>query len=227
MTGAWTNSALGAAALVSASASSTLTSAAAQASAHQLLFNAKCIGCYMFGSVISGLVVPDPEAFRIDVPKSLWLFGMASGFLTIATAMSRASNINYLFCCCLATGIQNSFTSTMSANSCRTSHFSGITSDMGTFLGQLARGNAENAPKLKTSALLVASFWTGGFLSVACTRRYGGLVFLGTAVVDLAVAGYLGLRYHRMTKPKAMVQVYNHATGGLSKPKSMAAVSTP
>lgn len=195
VTGAWTNSALGAASLMAST-----SSAASSAAIHQFLFNAKCIVCYMFGSVISGLLTPKPQAFKIDVPKSLSTFAIASGLLTTASVLSRASNINYLFLCCLATGIQNSFTSTMSANMCRTCHFSGLTSDMGTFLGQVLRGNLTNMSRLKTSALLCASFWTGGFLAFASLKKFGSTVLLGTAMVHLAFASYLGFKKYMPSK---------------------------
>mmetsp|Transcript_23485 Transcript_23485/g.65194 ORF Transcript_23485/g.65194 Transcript_23485/m.65194 type:complete len:305 (+) Transcript_23485:178-1092(+) len=187
VTGAWTNSAIGAATLFASSGPNA-------AAASQFLFNAKCIICYLFGSVISGFVIPEPKAFEIDVPKSVSLFTIAAGLLASASYLARASNMNYLFLCCLATGLQNSFTSTTTANLCRTCHFSGITSDMGTFIGQALGGNKANVQRLKNVAMIAASFWIGGFLSLGWTKKFGGLVLLGTAVVDLAFAGYLGLK---------------------------------
>ena len=200
ITGAWTNSALGAASMVSSSSTVTATAAAAAAGAHQFAFNAKCILSYMAGSVVSGLIIPRPKAFELDVKKSLSLFGIASGLLATATLLADASNINYLFFCCLANGIQNSFTSTLTANMCRTTHFTGITSDMGTFLGQVLRGNTQNLSRLKTNLMLAASFWIGGFLSFGLTRSYGSVVLFGSAMVHLAFVVYLGLKhkqYHR------------------------------
>lgn len=62
----------------------------------------------------------------------------------------------------LVTGMQNSMTSTHTANLCRTSHYSGITSDIGTFAGQVLAGNKTNLVKLKIFCLLGAAFWIGG-----------------------------------------------------------------
>lgn len=192
VTGAWTNSAIGAASVFASS-----SSAAAAASKFQFLFNAKCIVAYLFGSVITGLIIPTPKAFEVDVPKSLTLFAIASGLLGTASVLAKSSNINYLFFCCLATGIQNSFTSSMSANMCRTTHFTGITSDMGTFIGQVLRGNLTNLARLKSISMVAASFWIGGFLSLSWAKKYGSAVLAGTALVDLGVAAYLGLKKYR------------------------------
>jgi uncharacterized membrane protein YoaK (UPF0700 family) len=178
VTGAWTNSALG----------------AAQGISSQFALNAKCILSYMSGSMISGLVVPNPSAFKLDVSGSLPLFALASGLLVTAASMADAKNMNYLFLCCLANGIQNSMTSTLTSNLCRTAHYSGITSDIGTFLGQVLRGNKANLMKLQTFALLAASFWAGGYLSYGLTESFGNVVLEGAALVHLVFALYLGLK---------------------------------
>jgi uncharacterized membrane protein YoaK (UPF0700 family) len=144
--------------------------------------------------MISGLVVPRPTAFKLDVTGSMSLFAMASALLVTAAGLASSSDIRYLFLCCVANGIQNSLTSTLTANLCRTAHVTGITSDMGTFLGQSLRGNKENMLKLKTFALLGACFWTGGYLAFGLTKNYGTSVLEGTAMIHLLFALLLGLK---------------------------------
>lgn len=178
VTGAWTNSALG----------------MAKGNSAQFLLNAKCILSYMGGSMISSLLVPRPTPFVLDVNRSLPCFAIASGLLVGAASLAEAKNINYLFLCCLANGIQNSLTSTLTGNLCRTAHYSGITSDLGTFLGQVLRGNTANLLKLKSFALLAACFWAGGFLSFGLTESFGSVVLEGAALTQLMFALVLGLK---------------------------------
>jgi hypothetical protein len=193
ITGAFTNSAIGAASMLYSS--STNTSAAA----NQFILNGKCILSYLGGSMISGLIIPRPKAFELHIKKSLSIFVIAFGILTSASILANTSNINYLFLCCLANGIQNSFTSTLTANVCRTSHFTGITSDTGTFLGQVLRGNMQNLSRLSSNFLLAMSFWVGGFVSFGLTKTYGSTVLFGSALVHLAFALYLvGLQTFRL-----------------------------
>ena len=90
----------------------------------------------------------------------------------------------------MANGITNSLSSTLTANL----HFSGITSDIGTFAGQVLRGNKANLMKLKTFALLAACFWVGGYLSYGLTESFGNVVLEGSALVHLVFALYLGLK---------------------------------
>jgi hypothetical protein len=182
VTGAWTNSALG----------------MARGASSQFALNAKCILSYMGGSLISGLAVPNPTTFSLDVAGSLPLFGLASGLLVAAAALAGEKNTNYLFLCCIANGISNSLTSTLTANLCRSAHFSGITSDIGTFAGQVLRGNKTNLLKLKTFALLAACFWAGGFFSYGLTESFGNVVLEGSALVHLVFALYLGLKLFKI-----------------------------
>ena len=193
ITGAFTNSAIGAASMLHSS--STTTSSAA---ANQFILNGKCILSYLGGSMISGLIIPRPKAFELHIKKSLSIFVIAFGILTSASILANTSNINYLFLCCLANGIQNSFTSTLTANLCRTSHFTGTTSDMGTFLGQVLRGNMQNLSRLSSIFLLAVSFWVGSFVSFGLTKSYGSTVLFGSALIHLAFALYLvGLQTFR------------------------------
>jgi Protein of unknown function (DUF1275) len=87
--------------------------------------------------------------------------------------------------CAVANGIQNSITSVHTGNLCRTSHYTGISSDMGTFLGQCLGGNTANFMKLKVFFGLACCFWTGGYLSFF-TAKHTGLW------ANVAVYGVLG-----------------------------------
>mmetsp|Transcript_1183 Transcript_1183/g.1333 ORF Transcript_1183/g.1333 Transcript_1183/m.1333 type:complete len:273 (+) Transcript_1183:32-850(+) len=182
VTGAWTNSAIGAASAVQGAAAS------------QFLFNTKCIVSYICGAIISGFVIPEPKAFEVDVKKTLSLFGISSALLATSAVFAKVSNVKYFYFALLANGLQNSFTSSLTANLCRTSHFTGISSDMGTFIGQVLRGNKTNQGRLKNIFLIAASFWTGGFLSFGWTKTFGHKVLFGAAAVHLAFAAWVGLK---------------------------------
>lgn len=69
---------------------------------------------------------------------------------------------------------------------------SGMTSDIGSILGQMARGNTENAYKLPIFGKLTASFWAGGMLSVLGTKYIHSM---GAGSVDCTMSAllYLGL----------------------------------
>ena len=177
VTGAWTNSALG----------------AAIGNNKQFLFNTKCILSYFFGSFLSGMINPNPEPFQISVPSFRVVFFIGSILLYTSHIFTQKSNHTYLFLAAIANGMQNSLTSTTTANLVRSAHFSGITSDMGTFLGQLIRGNTQNLMKLKVFFSLAISFWTGSFLSYGLTKSLGKETLLLCSSLYLLLGLAVGL----------------------------------
>lgn len=150
VTGAWTTSAI----------------AAAKKDTSILQAQASVLLSYLGGSSLNGFL--NPNGIENALP------------LLIAAALVAAAHSLVIeplptwILLALATGITNSWTSQLAAgNLLRSAHFSGITSDMGTFLGQIVRGNTANAEKLGVFAMLAASFWAGGCLSVVAANEWG------------------------------------------------------
>jgi uncharacterized membrane protein YoaK (UPF0700 family) len=147
VTGAWTNSALG----------------LASGKYGAFAFQVSVLLCYILGSAVAGYMNPYPTMFDLTSRQEP-IFLVASA-LTLGS-MFLPDDSTLPFClAAIVNGIQNSFTSSCTGNLCRTTHFTGISSDMGTFLGQMLHGNKANLFKLQIFALLAAAFWTGGFLS--------------------------------------------------------------
>lgn len=156
--------------------------------------NIKCLLSYIGGSAIAGVFVPRPTAFELRNPGSVALsFLCGAVSLLIATMKAKSGDKTFIFFSLAASGIQNSVTSTFSANLCRTAHFSGTTSDIGTLIGQLLRGNVDSLPKLKVLSLLFLSFWAGAFVSVPLGKAYAHNTFLFAAGIYLAVASAIAL----------------------------------
>ena len=130
----------------------------------------KVIGSYMGGSVVAGFWNPDNTA--ADRHVALRPLAMGSLFLCLAChALGRQVRAGFLFCAA-ANGLQNSVTSTLTGNLCRTSHYTGLTSDLGTMLGQWMRRHQQGDAlhnkdsNISTNAPLflghTACFWMGG-----------------------------------------------------------------
>jgi hypothetical protein len=185
VTGSWTNSAL----------------SLAGEKTGLFLLHSKYILSFIGGSTLGGLFVPRPVPFEINNPKGVAFgFGFSSVFLFAAALLGNTSRIvgaNFLCLCLAANGIQNSLTSSLTSNLCRTTHFSGISSDIGTFLGQCLRGNRENSQKLKVFPLLGLSFWTGGFASYPLTKSFASRSLLVASIVYGIIAISLGFHAFR------------------------------
>lgn len=178
VTGAWTTSALGFA-------------AGTKAFPTQM----KAIASYFGGSAIAGVMIPKPVAFQLAGNTGLaFLVGAAILYLASNLAGSDPSSMTPFYLALIANGLQNSITSVHTANLCRTAHFSGITSDMGTFVGQCLMGNRANLFKLKVFAALAASFWVGGVSSYYATQEMSNGSLLFSAALYLLIGSGLILK---------------------------------
>lgn len=166
VTGSWTNSAIGFASGSDAFAS-----------------QVKMILSYMTGSFIASLYNPEPAQFEFSNITFKPSLLTAAILLAGAHKMAKDGNTNFLVLCAIANGINNSVTSVLTGNLCRTAHFSGITSDIGTFLGQVLRGNSANLMKLKVFSLLALCFWVGGALSYFAVKDNGANALIFPTVV--------------------------------------------
>jgi len=178
VTGAWTTSAYG------------MASGHTEAAMTQI----KAILSYAAGSAIAGAMMPTPKAFKLaPTTGQTFLIGSALFFMASRFAEVKPAAKTCFFLALMANGLQNSVTSVHTANLCRSAHFSGITSDMGTFLGQVLRGNKENVFKLKVFAMLAASFWSGGFSSFFVTRKFTSGGLYACAALHFLIGSYLML----------------------------------
>lgn len=178
VTGAWTTSAIG---LASGESSA-------------FLFQLRIICCYFGGSCINGLLNPNGVEWS-KKPKALLLL---ASLVSCGACLYTSSAQSFFALLAATNGLQNSWTSMLiNGNVLRTAHFSGCTSDMGTFLGQLIRGNVQNLWKLKIFARLIGSFWIGGLLSVVCAEKFTQFSILGSVGLYLGLFTYLTTRGYK------------------------------
>jgi hypothetical protein len=142
---------------------------------------------YAFGSCLAGVANPEPKPFVLSksVGPTLLLCAALVGLSSnVATSGGGGASTLYVFAlAAMANGIQNSITSVATGNLIRSAHYSGMTSDMGTFLGQMLRGNYANLFRFKVCMSLAAAFWTGGALSVFVTKEFGTSSLLFSAIL--------------------------------------------
>lgn len=179
VTGAWTTSAYG---MASGNTGAAFT-------------QIRAILSYMGGSAIAGAMIPRPTAFKLSPTTGhTFVVGAALLFAASSLAEKSPSTKTCFYLALMANGLQNSVTSVHTANLCRSAHFSGITSDIGTFIGQALRGNKENIFKLKVFALLAASFWSGGFSSFFITQKFATGSLYASAALHLLIGLTLIMR---------------------------------
>ena len=175
VTASWTNSALG----------------MASGDMGQFGFLSKVIAAFMGGSAIAGFLNPSPTLFKVATSAYALPLAIGGGLLVVASQLiQKMDTVKLAFLlCAMANGIQNSVTSTLTGNLCRTSHFTGISSDMGTFIGQILAGNKANVYKLKVFMGLAACFWLGGYISYQIGKEFGSTSLLFSAGLYAVIIG--------------------------------------
>lgn len=120
VTASWTNSALGLAA----------------GNMAKFGFLGKVLGSYIFGSLVAGYCQPNPSPFLVSSSSYGLPLTIAAGSMIIAKMfLDDASSVKLgFYVLAIANGINNSVTSTMTSNLCRTAHFSGISSGKNEFV---------------------------------------------------------------------------------------------
>ena len=111
----------------------------------------------MAGSCLSGVLNPRPVAFVLS-PRygPTFLIGAAFAFFACLAKLNNQRREFYFMT--FANGMMNAVTSMYSANLIRTTSYTGPTTDIGMYLGQLIRGNKSNLWRLYILSGLTTSF---------------------------------------------------------------------
>jgi len=143
------------------------------------LFVVAVLLSFSMGAFTNGWINPQPELFDLSQRKKpLFLAGTLMAGATVLAAQAHyaaAASVTPLafFLVCAANGMQNSFSSFATANLCRTSHFTGTTTDLFTILAQCLRGNTSKQERIPIYSGLTVMFWLGGFLGTRWTKTIG------------------------------------------------------
>lgn len=144
---------------------------------------------FLSGCVFSGMLIQDGTlrlGRRYGVAlciESLLLFGAVP-------LLYRGSALGNYFASC-AIGLQNGMVTTYSGTAIRTSHLSGMFTDLGISVGHLIMGIPLNRQRLYVCCLLVVSFIAGATVGAIGFARFG----YGTLYFPGALTGLVGFSY--------------------------------
>lgn len=147
------------------------------------------LGSFVFGTVLSGLIIED-TALKLGRHYGIALALESLLLFCSWLLFSRSNEFGLYFASC-ACGLQNAMVSTFSGTVIRTTHVSGMFTDLGIFLGHALRGRHPNILRMKLSFLIISGFFCGGVAgAIAFTRiGYFTLVF-PAALTGLAAVAY-------------------------------------
>jgi len=150
---------------------------------------AGAIAAFVAGAMLSGLVIQDSTlqlGRRYGVVLTL-----ESMLLLAAVPLFRHAQWLGPLCAAMACGLQNAMATTYSGAVVRTSHLSGMFTDLGIMLGHAIRGMPVARKRLGLSIVVIASFFAGGIVGawLFSAARYAALY------VPAALTGVAGVAY--------------------------------
>ena len=115
--------------------------------------------------------------------------------LAAAVPLLYANNALGIYSASCACGLQNAMVSTYSGAVIRTTHISGMFTDLGIFLGHTLRGLPVDSRRLRLCFLVISGFLVGGIVGAVAFQRlnYAALFIPAalTAITSLAYGTYL------------------------------------
>lgn len=145
------------------------------------------IGSFFGGCVFGGFLVRD-TALELGRRYSAALL-IESALLFASVSLLRHSNIAGACLASCACGLQNGMVSAYTGAIIRTTHVSGIFTDLGLFLGQLLRGLPVDRRRIRLNLLLLGSFFGGAMAGAWAFARFD----YATLYFPAALTGCVGL----------------------------------
>ncbi|MBY6196777.1 YoaK family protein [Vibrio hangzhouensis] len=136
---------------------------------------------FLIGSAISGLFISN---ISLKLGRQYeWLLCIESAFLIIASYLLFHGSLSGTYFASAACGLQNALATTFSGAVVRTTHVTGIVTDLGIMIGSTLRGEAFDRRKAKLFATILTGFVAGG---VAGAMLYSRMAFVALMVPAVA-----------------------------------------
>ncbi|HQQ63242.1 MAG TPA: YoaK family protein [Pseudomonadales bacterium] len=153
---------------------------------------------FVLGAAFSGVVIGN-TALRLGRRYSVALL-VESILLLLSMVMLNAGSQSGHFFASAACGLQNAMTSTYSGAVVRTTHVSGLFTDLGVALGLRLRGQQADMRRIILYLTLIAGFIVGGVLGALCFASLQFTAMLFPAVLTALVAGSYWVFWHLQLK---------------------------
>jgi uncharacterized membrane protein YoaK (UPF0700 family) len=168
---------------------SMLAAAIAAGNASAALHLAAMIAAFLVGAVTSGFVIQD-SALQLGRRYGLTLL-VEAGLLCAAVPLLEGRSVFGLYCAACACGLQNAMISTYSGAVVRTTHVSGMFTDLGIFLGHAVRGLPVDSRRLRLCFIIISAFLCGGIAGAASFRALAyRTLFIPAALIGVTALAY-------------------------------------
>lgn len=157
---------------------------------------------FLLGAALSGVII-DNAVLRLGHRYGVALLVEAGLLLLAMLYLSRGSTFGH-FLASAACGLQNGMVSTYSGATIRTTHVSGLLTDLGTMLGARLRGHPVDIRKALLFVLLIAGFILGGTVGAYSFQhlQFASLAIPAAGAIALAATYWV----YRHVSPEARSQ---------------------
>ncbi|MCW4456303.1 DUF1275 domain-containing protein [Flavobacterium sp. MXW15] len=157
---------------------------------------------FSLGAMLSGMIVQD-SALKLGRRYGVVLT-LESLLLLVAIPLFKQQQIWGALAAAMACGLQNAMATTFSGAVVRTTHLSGMFTDLGIGLGHLLRGLPLPIRRLTLSGLIVSGFLAGGVAGAWLFLRFEYDALLAPALLTgLTGATYMLYRQWRLLRDRA------------------------
>lgn len=128
------------------------------------------IGSFFLGAILSGVIIGRDQlrpGYRYGV-----VLGLESAALLAAAVLLNAQRPAGIYCATLACGMQNAMASSYYGLIIRTTHMTGIVTDLGALLGHALRHRQVDGWKFLFLGLILGGFTSGALASVVLNRFF-------------------------------------------------------
>ena len=139
---------------------SMLAAAVASFNLESTLHFAALIASFLAGCALSGFIIQD-STLQLGRRYGVALFVVAVLLFISVPLLEHASAFGMYTAAC-SMGLQNAMVSTYSGAVVRTTHLSGMFTDLGIYLGHSLRGLAIDSSRLKLCIVVISGFFCGG-----------------------------------------------------------------
>ena len=151
------------------------------------------IAAFVAGAMLSGLIIQD-STLRLGRRYGVVLT-LEALLLVAAVPLFQRHQIGGALSAAMACGLQNAMVTTYSGAAVRTTHLSGMFTDLGIGLGHLLRGMPLPVRRLALSGLIISGFLAGGILGAWLFQWWQYDALLAPALLTgLTGSGYVAYR---------------------------------
>ena len=155
------------------------------------------MAAFVAGAALGGLIVQD-STLRLGRRYGVAL-SIEALLLLLAVPLFEHRFAAGAVCAALACGLQNAMATTFSGAVVRTTHVSGMFTDLGIMLGHALRGMPLARRRLGLCVLVISFFFAGGLLGAFLFARFGySALYLPAALTGVVGVGYVLYRQRQL-----------------------------